>query len=442
MNKILLIIKREFISRVKKRSFFVMAVLGPLMLTLVFAVPKYIEELERNKLNNIGVIDDSFLMAQTLKSTPKIKYHHLPNMTIDQAREAFADMGVDGVLYIPKNLLGAYSVRIYSDQRIDYSVKLDVKQQLEKDISGLILVKNKLPVDALLASRKKVSVVDVKWEKTEDFIDTARTERAMLAAMGSMLIFIFIFLYSSMVMAGVVEEKKNRIVEIIVSSVKPIQLMFGKIFGIGLVGLFQFTLWCIVSFIMINTAQHLFFSDPLVAAQNDPAQMLDAATAGQIQNVDAEKIEYAVDILRSLGQINWFVVIFSFIFFFLFGYFLYAAMFASMASLIDNDTETGQFRIVVTLPLAISVILVQYVIANPDSSLAVWLSIIPFTSPVAMMARIPFGVPVIQLLFSMLLLLITFWGATAVSGRIYKTAILLYGKKIRLGEILRWVMHK
>jgi len=419
-----------------------MALIGPMMLTLVFAVPKYVEELERTKVINIGVIDDSYLMAQSLKSTPKIKYHRLPNMTIDDARETFTELGVDGILYIPKNLLGAYSVRIYSAERIDYAVKVNVQQQLEKDVSGLILVKNKLPVEALMASRKKIAVVDVKWEKTEEVIDTARTERAMLAVMGSMLIFVFIFLYSSMVMAGVVEEKKNRIVEIIVSSVKPIQLMFGKIFGVGLVGLLQFTLWCIVSFIMINVAQHLFFSDPLVAAQNDPVQMLDAASAGQIQNVDAEKIEYAVDILRSLGQINWGIVIFSFIFFFLVGYFLYAALFASMASLIDNDTDTGQFRVVVTIPLAISVILVQYIIANPDSSLAVWLSIIPFTSPVAMMARIPFGVPLIQVFFSMALLLLTFWLATMASGRIYKTAILLYGKKISAKEILKWVFHK
>lgn len=442
MNKIFLIIKREFSTRVRKRSFFVMALLGPLMLTLVFAVPKYVEEMERNRVINIGVIDDSKMMAKSLENSAKVKFHNLPNMTIDDARVAFPEMGVDGVLFIPENMLGSYSVRIYSDQHISYGVKVNVKQQLEEDISGLILVKNKLPVEALLASRKTVNVVDVKWEKTEEYVDAYRTEKIMIAVMCSMIVFIFIFLYSSLVMNGVIEEKTNRIVEVIVSSVKPVQLMFGKVFGVGLVGLLQFLLWCIVTLVFVNIAQHLFFSDTLAVAQNDHAQMLNSATGGQMQSVDADNIEYAVDVLRSLKQMPWGIIITAFIFYFLVGYFLYAALFAGMGSLISNDTETGQFRILVTLPLAMSLMLVQYVVADPHGTLSVWLSMIPFTSPIVMMARIPFNVPLIQLLISMLSLLVTFWAVAVGSGRVYKTAILLYGKKIGFKEIFKWLFYK
>ncbi|HSV87605.1 MAG TPA: ABC transporter permease, partial [Bacteroidales bacterium] len=260
------------------------------------------------------------------------------------------------------------------------------------------------------------------------------------------LIYLFIFLFGSQVLRGVLEEKTNRIVEIIVSSVKPFQLMMGKIVGVGLVGLTQFLIWVVLTFAIVTTVQSAFpdtfrFTPEeevyVTGAQTlDPAELQQQLEAAQAQNT------FAGQILEGLAAINFPVIILSFLFFFLGGYLLYAAMFAAIGSAVDNEADTQQFMMPVTIPLIFGIIMMQAVLENPDGPLAFWLSIIPLTSPIIMMVRIPFGVPYTEVALSAALLIAGFFFATWMAAKIYRTGILMYGKKIDYAELWKWIRHK
>jgi ABC-2 type transport system permease protein len=260
----------------------------------------------------------------------------------------------------------------------------------------------------------------------------------------AVLIYMSLFLYGAQVMRGVIEEKVSRIVEVIISSVKPFQLMIGKIIGVGMVGLTQFLLWILLTFTLSSVAGTAFMAKNAVGLQ----QMEQSQSNNEARNTtsiskSATDDESAQGFLTALQSLPVTLIVCCFLFYFLFGYMLYSALFAAVGSAVDNETETQQFMIPVTLPLIFTFMLSQSVIINnPDSSLAVWLSMIPFTSPIAMMIRLPFGVPAWQIAVSMALMIIGFLGTTWVAARIYRVGILMYGKKATYKELARWFMYK
>lgn len=276
---------------------------------------------------------------------------------------------------------------------------------------------------------------------------------------GGFLIYFFIFLFGSQVMRGVIEEKTNRIVEIVVSSVRPFQLMMGKIIGIGLVGLTQFGLWVVLTLIIVTGAKPLIAPQMTTpAAQEINAQsIMESQSANQAMPFQGAASQQAAanqssnDVSQNLGaqhlfealqDINFVLIIGVFIFFFLGGYLLYGSLFAAIGSAVDNETDTQQFMLPITIPLILAIIVLVSGISNPQGGIAFWFSIIPFTSPILMMARLPFGVPEWQVLLSMALLVLTFMGTTWLSAKIYRTGILMYGKKVNYKELWKWIRYR
>ena len=263
-----------------------------------------------------------------------------------------------------------------------------------------------------------------------------------LGILCAFLIYLSLFIYGTQVMRGVIEEKVSRIVEVIISSVKPFQLMLGKIIGVGMVGLTQFILWIVISIGLSMAGGTAMMKTSMHNKQEQMAQMrhMGAGGAAAAQQVPAGEM---TGVMQAIASIPIAYTLGCFLFYFLFGYLLYSAIFAAVGSAVDNETETQQFMLPITLPLIFTFALAQsFIINNPDSSLSIWLSMIPFTSPIAMMIRIPFGVPVWQLALSMLFMVLGFLFTTWVAARIYRVGILMYGKKASYKELAKWFMYK
>ncbi|MEA3478463.1 MAG: ABC transporter permease, partial [Bacteroidota bacterium] len=251
-----------------------------------------------------------------------------------------------------------------------------------------------------------------------------------------------IFIFGAQVMRGVIEEKTSRIVEVIVSSVKPFQLMMGKIFGIALVGLTQFLLWVVLTFAIVSVFQFAM-SEKISAESVQQMIPTENQLVPQAELVEQQKEQDQIKmVFEAINSINFEVMIFSFLFFFLGGYLLYAALFAAIGSAVDSESDTQQFMMPVTIPLILSIIMAQFVIQNPDGPVAFWFSIIPLTSPVIMMVRIPFGVPMLDIYLSVGLLIASFIGTTWIAAKIYRTGILMYGKKVNYKELWKWITYR
>jgi ABC-2 type transport system permease protein len=262
-----------------------------------------------------------------------------------------------------------------------------------------------------------------------------------------LLIYMFIFMYGVQVMRGVIEEKTNRIVEVIISSVKPFQLMLGKIIGIALVGVTQFVMWVILIVLFTWIGLTIITPDYSASGLMTPPQMEQAAPGQPIISdisvpADESTGQFHDMIRETLESVNFLEIALVFLIYFLGGYLLYASLFAAVGSAVDNETDTQQFMFPITIPLILGIFVMANAIQNPDGSFAFWFSIIPFTSPIVMMARIPFGVPYPELYLSIFLLLITFIATTWLAGKIYRTGILMYGKKVTYGELLKWIRYK
>lgn len=291
-----------------------------------------------------------------------------------------------------------------------------------------------------IAGQLKVSVdvKTVKWGKDgEEKVGSA--ELAMIIGMiSAFIIYMFIVIYGAQVMSGVVQEKTNRIVEVIISSVKPFELMMGKIVGIAMVGLTQFALWVILSVALVSVVTNVMGVTPDAETLQQAQSMSMTATTLPVNAEDGNVAE----LLLAINQFDFVETGILFVVFFLGGYLLYASLFAAVGSAVDNETDTQQFSLPLTLPIIFAVYAAIYSAQNPDGPLAMWCSMIPFTSPIVMMVRLPFGVPAWQIALSIGILVISFIGSTWVAGKIYRTGILMYGKKVTWKEMLKWISYK
>ena len=420
MNKIFLIIRREYLVRVKKKSFIVMTILAPILMVGLILAPVFLANQDQEKKLIAIVSDDE-------KFTDGIIDEELLHFTsIDQSESKNYKLNLSDSPYYALLEIEKDTMSLYSFQQISITVRNSIENQIEKIIETDNLKQAGIDIE-VIENAKTIINIETKIIDNEGLETSANTEASIgIGFLTGLLIYMFIFMYGTMVMRGVIEEKTNRIVEIIISSVKPFQLMMGKIIGIALVGLTQFILWIILT-LLISTFAELFIISP---------QELTEATNTTNHSVLLSELN------RLTGGINLLRIFVSFLFFFLFGYLMYSSLFAAVGSAVDAEADTQQFMLPITIPLILSFILIQPVMDNPDGALAFWLSIIPLTSPIIMMVRLPFGVELWELGLSMILLVIGFITTTYLAAKIYRTGILMYGKKINYKELWKWLSYK
>ena len=425
MNKLFLIIKREYHSRVRKKSFIIMTLLTPLFMIGVFVVPILVATTSEDK-TTIAIIDNNKINEFRLTSNLNLEYTYLNELNLEQHKTTLIET-YDFLLYIPEidsiQQIES-SIEVYSINQMSLSIKQNVENQIDKKLTNIYLLQSGINPDQIIKSqsksRIKTYVVDEQGENTK-----GNSEASFgIGLVGGFLIYIFIFMYGTMVMKSVIEEKTNRIVEIIISSVKPFELMLGKIISVALVGLSQFAMWLILGFVFLLIANSLIPSDI------------------DVTNLNTNEAVLSSEIGSSLMALPIKSLIFVFLIYFLGGYLLYGSLFAAIGSASDQETDSQQFIFPITIPLIVSFVLVQVVIDNPHGGLAYWLSMIPFTSPIIMIARIPFGVPLHELLLSISLLIGGFLLTTWVAAKIYRVGILMYGKKISYKELWKWLKYK
>ncbi len=444
MSKTATIIKREFLSRVKKRSFLVMTILGPLLMAAIIIVPVVVTQISDSDYK-IAVVDDTDLFYESFEDTENIKFSPL-GTNIEHAVGMMHDGSFDAVLHIPEVAFQApSSMRLFSEKSVNINARVLVENILRHEFESLKLGAAGIDEEILRSIETPIRIQAIRIKDDGELITDYPEISMGLGFVSGLLIYIFIFLFGSQVLRGVLEEKTSRIVEIIISSVKPFQLMLGKIIGVGLVGLSQFLIWIVLTFAIVGAFQ--LAAPDLFRFTPDEQVFITGAQALSTEEIEAQR-EYvqqddtiAGQLLEGLLAINLTVMIISFVFFFLGGYLLYAALFAAIGSAVDNEADTQQFMLPVTVPLLISIIMAQFVITNPSGPVAFWLSMIPFTSPVIMMVRIPFGVPYSEILLSGALLVAGFVLTTMIASRIYRTGILMYGKKSSYRELWKWIRH-
>jgi len=438
MNKTWLIIKREYSSRVRKKTFILSTILTPLLFAgLIGGVIFFTVRNIRNE--KIAVVDPDGILKANLENSKTVSYEFRTD--IDTGN--FSEKGFSGILYPPQtNINQTDKFRIITEKSLSRfandRIEEDISRSLENNIISDSLKIDPKKIDAL---KKRAELTKTDFTKVDDLGKPASSDFDLASGIGyitAFLIYITLFIYGVMVMRGVMEEKTNRIAEVMVSSVKPFQLMMGKIIGIGAVGLTQFLIWIILITVFSSIMMSFIPEDVLRQAAEQGSTMpgSNQQTSGAINTIANAQV--------SLSTVNWPLVIGCFIFYFLGGYLFYAALFAAIGSAVNEDSSDAQsLSFPITLPIIVAILIMINSINDPTSSLAVWSSIIPFFSPIVMMSRIPFGVPDTvaywELFLSMALLIVGFVFTTWLSAKIYRTGILMYGKKPNWKEMMKWL---
>lgn len=539
MNKVTKIIKREYLTRVRKKSFVLMTILGPILFAALIASPILISKIESGSDKTIAVIDSSGIFDYTkilhevtdintkqlykdiLELNPKaVDYRHIftemesnlfiiitqrdtnlaqnmqtatrnvinklnnlkiltqhqtdsinhryteyydllikefesvrgkipdegntrftfIDMSFDKAKELIISDVYHSVIFIPQNILSSQKIQIISKKSIGLSLMTYIRTNIERSVENQKMIEAGISHNDMNRIKTKIQTNAVRI--TDDGQEKEnRPELAMIVGyVFGFIIYMAIFMFGSLIMRGVIEEKSNRIVEIILSSVKPIQLLAGKIVGVGLVGITQFALWVVLTFALVQLAAG-FLTTPnnMSIVQQQAAEIPAIGGMQTMQPQIQEQMPEITAMFNSIESLNIPLLLSMFLFFFLGGYLLYAALFAAVGSAVDNEADTQQFMLPITIPLIIAIIAMISVINNPEGNIAYWFSIIPFTSPVVMLVRIPFGVPFIDLVISATLLILTIIATIWVGAKIYSTGILMYGSKITYKDLWKWL---
>ena len=437
MNKTLLIIQREYFSRVKKKSFLLMTFLVPLLFIGMYALVIFIFIKGDNSQKKIQVLDQSGVFGNKLSDKKNLDFITVKG-TYESAKKQMLGSKSDFLLYIPADYETSKNIEIISEKKPGLNILGDIEKQMESILLDQRLIK--AGIDTAIINQAKPSLsINARQITEEGEKDASVGASFVVGFIAAFLIYLSLFIYGTQVMRGVIEEKTTRIIEVIVSSVKPFQLMLGKILGIGMVGLTQFLLWIILSAGLAAVAGTLLINNDDTKAQVEQLGKDRIASAAANQ----QGPDMLMDFSKAAGTVDFPYILGTFLFYFLGGYLIYSALFAAVGSAVDNETETQQFMLPITLPLIFTFIIgMNFIVNNPDSSLAFWLSMVPFTSPIAMMIRIPFGVPAWELALSMFLLIGGFIFTTWVAARIYRVGILMYGKKTSYKELAKWFMYK
>ena len=442
MRKILTIIEREYLTRVKNKSFIIMSLLGPLLFAGLLIAPTLLMNANNTEIKIVQVVDSTHVFRNQLPETDYIKFVYMPDANLQKYKSEFSQSGFYALLYISHNVVNSdNSVYLYSDRTANLDLRMHISNSIEKRLENEKLRACGVDPGILSAVKTRININTIKLTDDGHEERDNMTLKMVLSFLMGFLIYMSIFLSGNAVMRGVIEEKTNRIVEVIVSSVKPVQLMAGKIIGVGLVTLTQFALWAVLTFSIYSAVAPMLMPDTAAIEAAAP-QSLFSQGGSQLAQSQPDNTEMSQDfkeMFSTIDSINFPVIILSFIFFFLFGYLLYGALFAAVGAMVDNEADTQQFVLPLSAPLLLSIIALTGTISSPDSQLNFWLSIIPFTSPVTMLSRIPYGVPCSEIFLSALLLIATFVLCTLIAGKVYRTGILMYGKKPTMKELWRWI---
>ncbi len=435
MNHLSLIIKREYLTKVRNKSFIIMTFLSPLIFVGIFSLVAYLSSINNDTVRNISVLDESGLFVGDFNNTPHTKYNIIEGKSLEEAKKEAEKTEIYGLLYIPNNTdLDELSkgITFYSEDSPSLSVMDDLNDLLENKVNTLKLK------DAGIDSEniKNLHVNVNANQETFGGKETSKLGSGLKLIFGGMagyLLFMFIIIYGNMIMRSVIEEKTSRVIEVIISSVKPRTLLLGKIFGTTLAGITQFLVWVILIGILSAVVSSLFGIDTgaISPQQQALAQNMDGGAQQILQEVMME--------VHNLPVAN---LIIMFILFFVGGYLLYASLYASIGAAVDSETDTQQFMMPILMPLILAVYVGFFtVIDNPHGTVSQVFSYIPFTSPVVMLMRIPFGVPIWQQIISVVLLFLTFVGTVWFAAKIYRVGILMYGKKPTYKEIFKWLKY-
>ena len=442
MNKILLVARREFLSRVQKKTFLLTTILLPLLIFGFYALIIYFSVKSGDNLH-IAVADEANILNGTIHSKEDMNFELVKNQTAETLNTALENKKYDGYIFIPATyeLMGKDSLQLKSNKAIGIMTREKIQKNLndileEKRLLSLHISKAQLDSIQNNANRIKFATVS---GKTDD--DSKAGVSYIVGYISGFLIYIILFIYGSMVMRGVMEEKVSRIAEVIISSVKPFQLMMGKITGIGAVGLVQFIIWIVLVF-GLQLLLPLIFPDLLNQMHGQPIQPAGIQAAQAIKDNGG-----MTEIMKSFSQINFPLIIGCFIFYFLGGYLLYSSLFAAVGSAVNEDPQDAQsLMLPITMPIIFAIVIMTKAVNEPNSGLAVFGSLFPLTSPIVMMARIAHGIPdgvsLWELILSMVLLIAGFIATTWLAAKIYRTGILMYGKKPTWKEMWKWAVRK
>ncbi|WP_436415519.1 ABC transporter permease [Petrimonas sp.] len=437
MNTLSLVIQREYLTRVRKKSFIILTLLMPLLMVALSFVPLWLSTLNDGGEKNIVVIDNTEIYAPLLESTETYKFQIVGKA---QESEYQSKIGKDvfAILQITDDLsTNSNAISLLSEKQSPQDLRTIIENTLSEKVmqqkldalsqSGNVNAESISQVRSIVESGSKVSIKTMKWGEDGTVSESSTEVATIIGMVFTILIYMFILMYGNMVMQAVLEEKKSRIVEVMVSSVKPVKLLVGKIIGIGLVGITQLVIWGILIGILFTVLSAFFIVPQQATAMPSPAEM------GEL-NMEA--------VMNSVMSINWLEIMVYFLLFFIGGYILYASIFAMFASAVDSEEDTSQFMMPVTLIIMFAFFAGFYSVSNPDGPLAFWASLIPFSSPIVMMVRIPFGIPLWEKLLSVVLLYGTFILISIVAAKIYRVGILMYGKKPSIKEMIKWVRYK
>lgn len=440
MSKIGLIIKREYTTRVMKPSFIILTFLTPVLIAGMIMIPLLLAQIKDDSVKKILVIDQTKRYAPVLVDNEKYDFEMI-DQTLNEFRNSKEKDDYAALLYIQDDLaIYPDAATLFSEEQVGMELKSYVSGLLKTYVEDSKLAALNIPDLKKMVEQVKVDidVKTVRWGKDGEEKMGSAELAVIIGMISAFMIYIFIVVYGAQVMSGVVQEKTSRIVEVIISSVKPFQLMMGKIVGIAMVGLTQFALWVLLSVILI-TALSSAFGTTLDMSAYQQVQTMGMSPA-QLPFDDSDGV--VADLLIALNNFDFVQTGVLFVLYFLGGYLLYASLFAAIGSAVDNETDTQQFSLPLTLPIIFAIYAAIYSVENPDGPLALWCSMIPFTSPIVMMVRLPFGVPFWQIALSLVILILSFIGSTWMAGKIYRTGILMYGKKVSWKEMVKWIFYR
>lgn len=440
MSKTALIIKREYLNRVSKKSFLILTFLTPLLFAAMVFVPLWLSSIKGDEVRNVVVLDRTGKYAPLFEDADNYKF-----IAGDKSLESYkqaSDKEVYAIVSITDDLIAhPEAATMYSEKQIPGDLSRIMNQVLSRKLENEKMAAYNIPnlKEIIKESQINFEINTIKWSEDGSESESSSLVASIVGLIFTVISYMFIMIYGAMVMQGVMEEKTNRIVELMVSSVRPFQLMMGKIIGIGLVGLTQMFLWGILTMALVLGGQFLFMGsvDPQIMQQGS----MMGHGASMPGMVEASQ-EPAAKLFGMLQTINFAEIGFFFVIYFIGGYMLYASVFAAIGSAVESQEDTQQFMTPIMIFLVFSLYAGIYSMENPEGPLAFWCSLIPFTSPIVMMIRLPFEVPLWEKLLSVSLLYVTFVGIIWLSAKIYRVGILMYGKKPTIKEMIKWLRYK
>ncbi len=463
LKKLGIIIQREYLNKVKKKSFLLTTFGVPILIAGIYAVMLFVMLKAEGDSKRIAVIDNSGIVMEKLEDTKLVTFKQLSETDPEAVKNRLGEYDADVLLYISPldSATKSVTATTYADKPMGMETAEAIEHRINDAVEAYRIDSYDIPGLEQIMEDVHSNVHLTSYTVDEEGKETiSQSEVYMIVSMVlAMALYMFIALFSGMVMSSVIEEKTSRVVEVLVSSVKSTELMFGKIIGVALVALTQFLLWIVLTGVIIGILGGIIGMDKITGtlSQNQVETMpgMTSMNDAMGNTLSMEQLQALTDttavaegptgmeaVLGTLGSLNYTQLIVSFLLFFLFGYLLYASLFAAIGSAVENEADTQQLQLPVTIPLLLGFFIAFYAFRAPESTIVWWGSMIPFTSPIVMLARLPFGVPMWELILSIGLLILTFFVCAWASAKIYKVGILMYGKKSTFKDLWKWLKQK